>query len=172
MFVKYNNQIHYVTKTVNLITKNENENKNKKRKKNDLSSSTELNNDVELYILFNVNNSQGEFAVYSKECSEVKIPLYGDDYYDFCTIVEREYNKRFNFDHESSVDLNSYFWRVSYKSEKSDTTKTYDIYTIDKIMEDGFLCTLYSSDEIRHFKFKNLFNNRCSDGIISKYFDC
>jgi hypothetical protein len=163
MFVEYKNELHYVTKTVNLVTSStESSNNNKKRKRNA--------EETELYILFNINEPQGEFAVPSNECKEKNFPLNSGIYHDFCTIVEREYCKRYNFDFESSVNYNDYFWRVSYKSEKTERTKNYDIYKIIKIMNDGFLCTLYSTEEIRHFKFKNLYNN-CGDGLINKYFD-
>ena len=171
MFVKYNNELHYVTKTVDFLSKTVEEKVVKKRKNNKTSSSSSLTEKRKLYILFNINNPNGEFAIISEECTEVKLPLENNTYFDFCTIVEREFCKRYNFDWESSVDYNDYFWRVSYKSDKTGSCNTYDIYSIDKIMEDGFLCTLYSSNEIRHFKFKNLYNDRFSDGIINKHFD-
>jgi hypothetical protein len=160
MFVYFNNEIHYVTKSVELVSNIDSNTDLGKKRKRDEGVNTRIN------IIFNINNPEGEFAVLSSKCTEVDIPLYNGTYYDFCTLLERNYIKRYSFDSEK--DLNDYYWKVSYKSDKTNFFKTYNIYTINKIMNDGFLCTLYFSDEIRHFKFKNLHNN-CGDGIITKY---
>jgi hypothetical protein len=148
MLVLFNDEVHWVMDSYTLVQPKQELSKSKKRK--------QPTEDEEIYLIVNCSDSYSmrrQFAVKSIHCTKIETKMDSDVAECIQTLLENNAL----FSNPRSCEIN---WKCSYQTNSK---KSYYIYTIDKIMEDGMIVN-EGRGETRHFKFEKLYN-ACGDGL-------
>lgn len=134
MFVKYNNTIHFVLKTLDLKDTN-----------------------TSIMWLVNCNDTEQNYAVPSDQCQDFSINCYDIDIVQaLLRIKHLAYQYSFFGYGELNNPINDYRWKFTYDEKRR------EVADIIKVMEDGVVCEC-SNGDIRHFKYEKIYGSRFDD---------
>jgi hypothetical protein len=150
MLVYFQDQLHWVIESHEIIEPCSSKAINKRKRK---SMGKHVN------ILINVSDDiedSRKIAAMDEHCQSANVSN-NFDWESFRTMVEKSFDPKrcdndYEYDHEP-------FWKLIYSN------KTYFVKCIDKVLKDGFICQL-ENDDIRHFKFEKVHSSGCGTGII------
>ncbi len=150
MLVKFNNQLHFVLNSYNVVQpKVTTETKKTKKRK---QPEPEMN---EVYFVINCTNNytmRRDFVVNAKDCVKVDAKIPSNFNRALCAFLERKLLG-------NGSDKYRMCLRINYND------KEYDIHVISEIKEDGLIVEL-SDGEIRHFKFNKIEMDSIFGGVI------